>query len=246
MPDSDFACTSTDSAALECVTGFRGPNKDGFCTAGDPVSYLVTNTLATTNKLLHVEWATEETGTFTYRVNALTNANLQFSWFTSADLIAADTCIGYPSQAATPALPPTDLLPKAYATLAQAVALNDKKIVVNPGATEPALGTDVVIGPAGSIERMTVTKIVSATNTWTVTRAVGGTNKVAHPLLGLDNITPTSVMSTPLKILQAGVPSPYTAGNQAQMCIAQGPTLDVPSGHYYFWVIDIGDGWSTQ
>ena len=116
------------------------------------------------------------------------------------------------------------------------------KIVVADTSTLPAtLPFDVVIGPYldannnVTIERMTVTKVTSSTNTLTVTRAVGGTSKHVHPLSA-------PVMSTPMNILTS-VPAggAYVVGDQEQMCIAQGP-IDNGDGTFYIWVIDIGDG----
>src|SRR4029453_6950193 len=84
--------------------------------------------------------------------------------------------------AASALLPPTDLLPTQYTTLAASVAVNDKKITVAtlPAKTPPF---DIVIGPeATGVERMTATKFNAANNQVTVTRGVGGTDAVKHEL----------------------------------------------------------------
>jgi hypothetical protein len=226
----NLACTSP-STDLTCVSGYRGGNKDGLCSGS--VNYAVTNELAFADKTLHVEWATAETAAFAYRVNALTNANPLVSWG-GGPFIPATPCLGFPSTAATDTLPPTDLLPAQYTTLAASVGANDKKITVAtlPAKTPPF---DIVIGPeATGVERMTVTKITTATKTLTVTRGVGGTDAVAHTI---DTNTPVlPVVSTPLNTVGG-----YTPGGQAQMCIAQGPIQISPTS-FYFWIIDIGDG----
>ena len=47
-----------------------------------------------------------------------------------------------------------------------------------------------------------------------------------------------------MKILASKI-GPYNKDDQVQMCIAQGPTFNPADNTYYFWLIDIGDGWSS-
>lgn len=133
---------------------------------------------------------------------------------------------------------------------------------------ESLLSFDIVIDG----ERMTVTNVVSdenqagdlsdsvdlnggeglETETWTVTRAVGGTTQTVHTAGGL-------VMSTPLPLITADVlpnpnPANYVVGHPALMCIAdQDPgfdegdeTEDPATGHSTTFIDIGGDGWNSH
>jgi len=149
-------------------------------------------------------------------------------------------------------------LPTPYGTLVGDIGSGDTTITVNAlsptgahGAIPHALPPfDIVIGT----ERMTVTAVSSddgaagdlsdpgdfsegesEQEVWTVTRGVGNTAPASHaggPL----------VMSTPLPLLPAGVPAPYTAGSQAQVCITSESEAEDHQSHTTT-LIDIGDGW---
>jgi hypothetical protein len=246
--DGAFSCTYPSSEP-ECVAGVRSGNKDGFCSA--KVDYAVTNTLGLADNKVHVEWFTEPAAVFAYKVNFLKNNTPNLAWMTVNNqpyFIPGDTCIGYPSTVASSTAAPTDLLPNALTTLAADVAVSDKKISVSSTSGLPATTPfDIVVGPyqtgtTVTIERMRVTKVNSANGTLNVTRGVGGTSASAHP--AIVGTTATPVMSTPMKTLASNI-GPYAKDDQEQMCIAQGP-IDNGDGTFYFWLIDIGDGWGTQ
>ncbi len=176
---------------------------------------------------------------------------------------------GYPVYIVAPDCIAPNQLPAPYGTLEGAISDDATSITVdalsfgfgNPhGAIQhaaaifgdPSSYFDIVIGT----ERMTVTAVSSddgpggdlseegpsefeehevELEVWTVIRHVGGTLAAAHA-------DDAPVMSTPLPLLPlTGVPPPYVAGHQAQMCIADQQT--VGSSHFTK-LIDIGDGYT--
>jgi hypothetical protein len=126
-------------------------------------------------------------------------------------------------------------------------------LLANGSISHPAAPFDIVIDR----ERMTVTACANvgdtddgngppylgecgeneggATKIWVVTRGVGNTTVASHA-------TGLLVMSTPLPLLPATVPTPYVGGNQALMCVADQKNLE--GGGHSTTFIDIGgDGW---
>jgi hypothetical protein len=217
-------------------------NKDGLCTAADDVNYYATNTLSTSN-LLHVEWATDPTAAFAYKLNASTGGIPNVSWLSSSGV---PIFIQAPQCRVLATAPPTDLpLPRKYGVLTSAVSFSDKKISVtlDTGVIPPAVGDPINIGG----ERLVVTQVKN--NSWSVERRTGGTPT--------DTSVPTNysagqpVMFTPLPLVPSspacfnadGTPAsscPYDAGKQAQMCLASSIS---GTGPFNYWILDIGDGW---
>jgi len=251
VPVSTASCSASPND-LNCVTIKRGLNKDGLCTAADDVSYFVTNTLPTASNLLHVEWATDNTAAFAYKLNAATGGTPKVSWLSSSTgepiFIDADTC--RPDPAITATDPPASLpFPRRYGALAGAVSASDKKITVTLDASvaPPAVGDPIVIGG----ERLVVTKVVNGQ--WTVDRRTGGTP--VDPNVGTSYLAGQPVMFTPLKLVSSN-PTCYKAdgsttscsgtygagGKQAQMCRAS-PINGTAPGPFNYWIMDIGDGY---
>jgi len=215
----DLACATSftvpDSTG-SIVSGTRGLDKDGVCFV-DSLPYYVTNTLP----VVHVRWPVgadvnaDSAAAFKYAVTATTSGNPLVAWLTDNQ--------GNPVFISALTLPCAGDLPASYTTLASDVSVSDKKIQVTSTPAGLPAAFPIVIGT----ERMQVTK--ANTNQWTVTRHTGGTSATAH-------FTTDDVMSTPLGLVPVGSPAPYTAGNQAQMCLfSQSGNLTT--------VIDIGDGW---
>ncbi len=107
----------------------------------------------------------------------------------------------------------------------------------------PATPFDIVVGPSGSVERMTVTAI--GANGYTVTRGVAGTTGVSHPkgafvmsillpILPLNN----TCYDYQNNVINCPANGKYSLPYQAQACIAV-----VPTGNTLWWV-DIGDTWN--
>ena len=258
------AFTVPDTVNPDCVSGMRDYyDKDG--TVPIPVPYFVTNTLsAPVNGQLHFRWPTvvadngDPAAAFEYSVcgpGTLPAGGLdtQVAWLTDVG--------GYPVYIIAPDCIAPNELPAPYGTLHGAIGATDISITVDAlsfgfpnahGAIQHALPPfDIVIGT----ERMTVTAVSSDDGPggdlsegpsefgedevelefWTVTRHVGGTLAAAHA-------DDAPVMSTPLPLLPlTGVPPPYVAGHQAQMCIADQDNLG--AGHFTK-LIDIGDGYT--
>ena len=249
-----------DSINPGCVTGDRGYyDKDGSVPSGT-LPYFVTNTIPT-NDQLHFRWPDFETGgdplaTFDYTVCApgpLPEVpNTQVAWLNTNGNPASTP--GTPAYITAQDCLAPKILPAPYGTL---VSDNGGTITVNALSPVGAHGSiahsfppfDIVIGT----ERMTVTGVSSddgpggdlsdsgdfsegesEQETWTVTRHVGGTIQVPHAG-GL-------VMSTPLPLLPASVGFPYTAGNQALMCVAD--RFAEGGGHATTFIDIGGDGWS--
>jgi len=222
----DLACGTpfTVPGSTPTVTGRRGPyDKDGAACSvpTDTFEYYVTNTVGIVGGNLHFRWPVntepnaDQAAAFTYTI-AAASGNPQVAWLTvngSPVFIPAYGCSGG--------------LPAPYTTLASDVTVSSTKIKVTSTPAGLPTGFAIVIGA----ERMQVTNV--SNNNWTVTRHTGGTNAAKH-------FTADPVMSTPLPILPAGTPSPYTAGYQAQMCLV-GSDTSAPSTTF----IDIGDGWGN-
>ena len=233
-------CTGAPGTETNCVASFRSIDKNGAC-AGS-VSYFVTNMLQQSS-LMHFVWQIDPAAVFAYQASVKpasgTQPVWQVSWLPTSGtpvFVDAPPCNG----ADTTDWPLTTStqfpFPAAYGTLAAAVGANDKKITVTVTAQSvPTPNFPIVIGG----ERMTVTKIT--TNSWTVTRGVGGTSSAPH---GLN----ANVMSTPLPLL-SGTLSPaqqaagYFVGLQAQQCQAS-LSRDNGDGTFSTWIIDIGDAWT--
>ena len=147
----------------------------------------------------------------------------------------------------------TQDLPTPYGTLAAAISATDPSLTINGVVAPPGASFPIVIinslNPALT-ERMTAVYPPTLTNgtgpydvTYTVTRGTitegdpGNANKASHA-------AGARVMSTPLPILPAVVPSPYVGNTQAQMCIAAQAVVDALTHSTTF--ISIGDPWGSQ
>jgi hypothetical protein len=259
IPCGDLASNAQfsvpDSLNPNCVTGQRGfYDKDGSIPAG-AVPYFVTNLPSADQR--HFRWPDFQAGgdplaTFRYTIcgTGPLPELTEVAWL-NMDGSPASTR-GTPAYiTAQDCLENANFLPAPYGTLQ---ADNGGTITVDttiPGGANgvivpPALPFDIVIGT----ERLTVTACAEGDEdegidqecgeqanepeTWSVTRAVGNTTQVTH--------TGGLVMSTPLPLLPENVGAPYTAGNQAQMCIA-GQQGEDEGGNHSTTFIDIGDGW---
>jgi hypothetical protein len=253
---SNASFTVPDSLNPNCMTGQRGfYDKDGSIPAG-AVPYFVTNFSSADQR--HFRWPDFQAGgdpfaTFQYTicgtgpVPELTDV----AWL-NMDGSPASTP-GTPAYiTAQDCLENANFLPAPYGTLQ---ADNGETITVdttipsgaNGVIVPPALPFDIVIGT----ERLTVTACAEGDEdegsdqecgeqanepeTWSVTRAVGNTTQVTHAG-GL-------VMSTPLPLLPENVGAPYTAGNQALMCIAAQSGSEDQQSHSTTFMDIGGDGW---
>jgi hypothetical protein len=123
-------------------------------------------------------------------------------------------------------------LPEPYAAL---VADNGSKIDVLPlpSVTLPSAPFSIIIGE----ERMLVTKVQTNTNSWFVTRQMGGTQLAAHS-------AGDAIMGTSFPIVQSsdGYSSSYV-GRSAKMCINNlAHSLTTPTD-WTATLLDDSDGW---
>ena len=241
--------TILSSAAF--LRGVQGPfNKDGTCS---PVSYFVSNMLSL-NQQLHFRWPVAGTGAqptavFAYSITlpasltTPTQRTPKVAWL-NLDGSPATSSSGTDQPVYIDPIPcATDVLPAPYATLAASISKTSSQMKVNALVTPPATPFDVVVGT----ERMTVTSIQGG-GPWRVTRAVGGTQAASHSAGAFVMSTPLPIFTTvPVSTLADGTDvtgsSPYTAGDQAQMCQAGATTHNVVDDTYTTPFIDIGDGY---
>jgi len=242
----------------------RGPyNSDGSC--GATSDFFASNKLQTGNGQVHFRWPVGSGGqplaAWAYNVVSTSSAPPKLAWLnsdgTKATQAITDKTPAYLDSATIPLQcqltnGQAGVLPKPYGVVSNSANSNTTRIKVDTSSPNAVLPTpaapfDIVIGT----ERMRVTSVQNSN--WTVVRATGNTSADSHP-------TGAKVMSTPLPLLpttafQATLadgtlvnpaPFPYVTGQQAQMCIASGPTPVVPATNPPTWsttIIDIGDAW---
>jgi hypothetical protein len=236
------------------IVGMRGdPDKDGSDAGCTDLAYFVTTVGATT----HFRWslASGPAATFEYTVYAsgalplappgpldpappYPNSYTQVSWLPASGtpvFIVAQECLD------------PKVLPTPYGSLNANVLAGATTIAVDITGSDLTVGVDVttpfdiVLGPAPNTERLTVTSApVGAPGVYTWTLASGTAN---------GHSAGAKVMSTPLPFVQANlvtnvVPAgTYTAGAQAQICIADRQSA---GSNHSTTFIDINDGWNSQ
>jgi hypothetical protein len=268
---ADLACDATQPPEFFTagnVTGYRWSyNKDGSAgTSCSAVNSYISNLNPTTN-VIHFRWDNSAPGdtfgsaVFYYNITYPSTPTPKVGWLNQdgtpavgpgADpsqvvFIDAQPCNTQVAQVLDPTTSFDPILPQPYGDLQVAVSTTATTIKVDTSTatvSTPPLPFDIVIGPQGAVERMTVTAMSS--NGWSVTRGVGGTTVSKHPKNAF-------VMSTPLKTFVA-TPTCYDANNgmiacpakynppyQVQMCLPVSGNTDNS-----VWYFDIGDAWSTQ
>jgi hypothetical protein len=237
-------------------------NKDGTFNGCGGVSYFASDTFnnfSTLNPtLVHFRWdqSSFSTAAFQYTVYYATAPSAPFpkvGWLYQDGTLAANVGADPNANPLNPVVfiqAPACLsavLPTPYGSLSAAVkSLTDKNLKVDTSGGAlllptpfPSGGFPIVIGT----ERMQVTAISGSTGTWTVVRATGGTTAATHaigspvtssPLPILPGVSPFDSTSLPTP------PAPYSAGNQAQLCVAG---MGTDSGFPFIKYFDIGDGW---
>jgi hypothetical protein len=126
------------------------------------------------------------------------------------------------------------------APIASLVADNGSKIEVSNPTNVPL---DVPFSIVIEDEMMIVTKVITNTNTWFVTRGVGGTTQTVH----VNPPAPTAalpVMSNPFPLVKStdGYPSSYV-GLPARVCINNLLQSTVNPTQFSAIVVDGSDGW---